>query len=307
MGSSHRGTLQLAFTVLSVVVFAVVLFFNFAAGSTSLGIFNQSTGNVSDKYQVFLTPPGWTFIIWGVIYSWMAVALIYALSQLCRRTAAGPVYLNPATLTSPFWFFFIVNQALNVGWLFIWDRELLTASAVVLCIVMITNWLVMLILHRSLYLCRVSPEPPTPREVWLLRLCVHNGLAVYTTWTTVAALISIDVALVYVGEASDELVTSLLAGLLAAGALAWLLLELTVLDKYTRWTISPGFALLWALTGVFQNNYWRAPGSTPAMVATALGVACVTLAVRLAVLGVRVLRERGRGQMTVSLHKMSSR
>ena len=43
----------------------------------SAGLFNQPTGNVSYKYSTYITPSGWTFIIWAVIYSWMAVALVY--------------------------------------------------------------------------------------------------------------------------------------------------------------------------------------------------------------------------------------
>ena len=47
-------------------------------------------------------------------------------------------------------------------------------------------------------------------------------------------------------------------------------------------------ALVWALAGVFDNNFWRAPGAVPAVLAAVLGVACVCLLVRLVVLVVYV-------------------
>ena len=49
----------------------------FSIVSPISGIFDQPTGNVSDKYNTFITPSGWTFIIWAIIYSWMAAGLIY--------------------------------------------------------------------------------------------------------------------------------------------------------------------------------------------------------------------------------------
>ena len=70
-----------------------------------------------------------------------------ALSQLCRRTESGPVYLNPVTIPLQFWVLFITNQALNISWLFVWDHELMTAAAVFLFLIVITNWLAMYTLH----------------------------------------------------------------------------------------------------------------------------------------------------------------
>lgn len=34
------------------------------------GIFINTTGGVSDQYSIEITPSGWTFSIWGVIYFW---------------------------------------------------------------------------------------------------------------------------------------------------------------------------------------------------------------------------------------------
>ena len=45
---------------------------------------------------------------------------------------------------------------------------------------------------------------------------------------------------------------------------------------------------MWALAGVFDNNFGRAPGGVPAVLAAVLGVACLALLVRLVVLAVYV-------------------
>ncbi|XP_043210575.1 uncharacterized protein LOC122375323 [Amphibalanus amphitrite] len=288
MEQSTRSALHIAFSVVGLISFLLVLFFNGSTNSPDLGIFSQPTGNVSDRFNTYITPSGWTFIIWAIIYTWMAVAIIYALSQLCRSSDSGPVYLSPVTVPLQFWVLFITNQALNISWLFVWDRELMTAAAVFLFLIVITNWLAMYILHSRLVQDGVPVELPRP-ELIALRVTMHNGLAVYTTWTTIAALLNLDIAIVYVAGASNEVASLAIACVLGALIILWLVLELTVLDKYTRWTISPGFTLVWALSGVFDNNYWRAPGAVPAVLGAVLGVACLCLLIRLVVLVVYVV------------------
>lgn len=43
------------------------------------GLFNQTVGEISDKYTVFITPAGWTFSIWSVIYIYLAAGVIYSI------------------------------------------------------------------------------------------------------------------------------------------------------------------------------------------------------------------------------------
>ena len=44
---------------------------------TPTGIIPLSASDVSEQYEVFITPIGWAFAIWGVIYIWLGVALVY--------------------------------------------------------------------------------------------------------------------------------------------------------------------------------------------------------------------------------------
>lgn len=41
------------------------------------GLFIQSVGQVSDKYTVYITPAGFTFTIWSVIYIFLGAGAIY--------------------------------------------------------------------------------------------------------------------------------------------------------------------------------------------------------------------------------------
>lgn len=295
--------LQFGCTVIALPLYAVTLFFNYASSDSSLGIIPASASDVSEDFEVFITPDGWAFAIWGIIYLWLGVALVYALTQLCRRTEAGPVYVSPVTLPVAFWLLFFTNLALNIGWLFAWGYEEMTTALVLLVLLAASNVLTLVILHVRYYRAQFESPPPSYRENVLVKACVHNGLALYTTWTIIATLVNLDIVLVYISGGSNEVVSSAITGVLTAAIIVWLFLELTVLDKYTRWTITPGFVLVWALSAVFQKNYDIATGSTPAMLLIALVTACVALVGRLVTLVFYWRRDGGSGHMTVSSGK----
>lgn len=88
----------LVLTVINPIVYAVATIFNALSGDVGvkLGIFKNSTGTISDKYQVNITPAGWMFSIWGVIYVWEAVWIVYTIVNLFRKTSSGP-----CTVTHP--------------------------------------------------------------------------------------------------------------------------------------------------------------------------------------------------------------
>ena len=40
-------------------------------------IFYNTVGNLSDKYYLDITPAGWAFSIWGVIYIWLGISVVF--------------------------------------------------------------------------------------------------------------------------------------------------------------------------------------------------------------------------------------
>ena len=44
---------------------------------SALGITPYDVGELSDKYPLWITPAGFTFAIWGVIYLWLAVMVVF--------------------------------------------------------------------------------------------------------------------------------------------------------------------------------------------------------------------------------------
>ncbi len=132
------------------LLFVLTLVFNGLAGSVgiTLGLFLNGTGDISDYYYIEITPAGWTFSIWGIIYTWQALFVIYFMTSLCRRTEQGPMYLNPVVITPLMLGIYAVNLALNTSWLFLWDRQLMPVALVVIALLPFTLWMALMINHR---------------------------------------------------------------------------------------------------------------------------------------------------------------
>ncbi|XP_077411116.1 uncharacterized protein LOC144040625 [Vanacampus margaritifer] len=119
MGKHNAG--RLVVILLSLMFYVVSLVFN---GLSVLGVgpFSTTTGNVSDVFVTEITPSGWTFSIWSVIYVWLTLMIIYILANLCRKNAYGYVYCSPPVLPYGFFICWCLNLCFNIAWLLVWDR-----------------------------------------------------------------------------------------------------------------------------------------------------------------------------------------
>ncbi|MFC3798182.1 tryptophan-rich sensory protein [Cohnella sp. GCM10012308] len=145
-----------------------------AAAATG-GLFGRSSGEVSDKVPTLVTPAGYAFSIWSVIY----------LLALCYVVAAFlPSRRDDKTMkaTAP-WFF--ASCLFNVGWLLVWHSERYTASAFVIAGLLLTL--------IGLYLSsRPAARAAGDRAGFFL---IALPFSVYLGWVTVATIVNISVAL----------------------------------------------------------------------------------------------------------------
>ena len=78
-------------------------------------IFKNTTGDVARFYCLEITPAGWAFSIWGVIYIWQAVWLVYGISHTCRSTSESYIYVSPAPIPPLVYLLFMINNILNMA------------------------------------------------------------------------------------------------------------------------------------------------------------------------------------------------
>ena len=226
------------------------------------GIFENNTGTISNIFYLEVVPAGWTFSIWGFIYAWQAIWIIYALTTICRRKVGTYLYLMPVYPTVLF-ISYIINNILNVTWLFAWDRTKIAIALPVLALQPFTLYICLFFSFKTLYdnLDYLTRNKLTV-DVWLIRLLIQNGIAFYTAWVTVATLLNFGVVLTY-KDGSDvtdtflaqDISSTIILSIVTAEIILWFSLDLTILDKYTRYTFSPYITLTVASAGIVSKNF----------------------------------------------------
>jgi len=70
--------IQLSGIIGITVSYVLVVIFNTVNGVGGSGIFYNTIGGLSDKYYLDVTPAGWAFSIWGVIYLWLGISIVFS-------------------------------------------------------------------------------------------------------------------------------------------------------------------------------------------------------------------------------------
>jgi len=204
------------------IAYIVMVAVNYLAVLLPLG--GRSTGKISDNYPNLFAPAGYAFSIWGLIYTLLAVYVIY---QLWREKDELVVQVNQL---------FIPNALLNASWIFAWHYDLIWLSVIIMAGLLIT-----LIKIADIFRERAI----TPKETWLVRL----PFSVYFGWITVATIANITVFLVSLGwnglglPESSWTVAVLLVGALIG---SWRMLH----DRF----IPYGLVLIWAYGAILFKH-----------------------------------------------------
>ena len=251
---NRANIVEIVALIVTTLLYVVQLFLNYWSSSASesqredLG-FNSSIGDIADVYRLEITPSGWTFSIWGVIYVWQALWLAYGWSFVCRPNSTKMVPLLTYVL-------FCVSCLLNMGWLYSFSNYEVEISFVLLLVLA-------LVLYGAIGAALVTYYYKVKHlllhqkaDLILTPVLLHNGLAVYATWTTVATLLNMGIIMEYTGGNRVDASTTgvVVLSVLMLLEIVWFLLENTVLDRYTRYVYTIYPVLIWALSGVITNN-----------------------------------------------------
>jgi translocator protein len=218
MAASRNSNLK----IIIALSFISMVFINALAGSTNL-IGGIQTRAVSDNNPTLITPAGYTFSVWGVIYLLLGAFVVFVLTK-----KEGDKYVD-----SIGWLF-VLSCALNIAWIFLWQYVLLIPSVIVIILFFST------IAKAYLNLEKLSLSAKGI-EKW----AVHVPFSVYFGWLTIATIANITVALVSIGWNGFGIAPDTWAD---AIILIALLLTLAVL--YKRKDITYGLVVAWALIGV---------------------------------------------------------
>ncbi|KAG7526756.1 hypothetical protein JOB18_044775 [Solea senegalensis] len=218
------------------------------------GIFQQSMEDVTLKYTTPITPAQWTLFVWDFMYFWLFSMFIYFVVGLCRRTAYDWLYTLPAVLPYGFHASLIISICFNIAWLFLFDRELLRAQLIISALMTVANYAILFFSCHGLKIYAAWLHKYHNMDLWLIRILVQNGVAVYATWGTVSTLLNLTIYLQHQRGTSRCDCAMLSLMLLLMELFAWFLLENFYLDEHVRYivTIYP-VVILW-LSGVLDNS-----------------------------------------------------
>jgi hypothetical protein len=210
----------------NIVAFIITLIVNGLSNTTLIG--GRTTAEVSNNYPTLITPAGYVFAIWGIIYVLLGVYLVY---QALPSQKDKPFQEQISGL-------FILVSVFNVIWLFFWQNELLPISVAIIFAFLAS--LIAIYLRLNIGRSTVSLKE---------KLCVHVPFSVYLGWVTIATIANIAVTLVSVGWDGFGLSLQTWAILVLAVAL---ILDLVVVA--TRRDIAYSLVFIWALAGIAVNQ-----------------------------------------------------
>lgn len=243
--------------IANVVAFLAVVVVNTLAGSTTL-LNNRNTADVSALYPSLITPAGFTFAIWGIIY---ALLFVFAVFQFLPGHRQDAFHIQVGYL-------FSLSSVFNIMWLFLWQYDYIVES-VVLMFALLASLI-------AIYLrLRIGKSKVPLGE----KLAVHLPFSVYLGWITIASIANAASALVSVNWDGFGISEATWAVFVLAIAL---IITLAVLA--TRRDVAYGLVIIWALLGIAANQGEHLNVATTAEIAsiiTLIAVIAVVLVSRL--------------------------
>lgn len=200
--------------------FLAVIAMNILAEAIPLG--GAGTGELSKRYFTLLTPAGYAFMIWSLIYVLIGCSLVY----LFRRKGSRDPWITSYSL------WFIPSCLLNMGWLLLWHYEYLVLSFIAMVLLLISL--------AGLYRLTRTIERPTLGETWFLRL----PFSLYTGWIVTATLVNLQVIIQHAGLFPGLAPSTSAIALLIIGAIAIILIGSMTRDGVLPLPVAWGFAAI---------------------------------------------------------------
>jgi translocator protein len=156
---------------MNVVALSAVVFVNYLANALPLN--GKTTGALSAKYNVLITPAGYVFSIWGLIYTLLAVWVIY---QALPKNINNIVFKKVG-------YWFVISCIFNCLWIFVWHFEKLILSLIVM---------IGLLLSLIIIYSKIQNDENRPKYVL-------SPFSIYLGWVSIATIVNTSVILKYSG------------------------------------------------------------------------------------------------------------
>lgn len=231
-------------TVTNIIILLATLGVNYLGAS---GFFNgMSQADVSAKYETLITPSGFAFSIWGVIYTLLFATLIYFFVKR-NDSAVGELIRLSSGL-------FIISSLFNMAWIISFSYEKLGISTIFIFGMLFS---LMFIIER-IYINQAN-FPSTLAGI---------AFTLYASWVFIATILNVSLVLVQREWSGFGISTSIWSIIILFVAMAFVLFYLSLYQN----AVFP-IALAWAFFGIYKS--YSSGEFNPAMASTIQGVLLV--------------------------------
>ncbi|MEM1000526.1 MAG: hypothetical protein AAGN35_25965 [Bacteroidota bacterium] len=236
-----------ALAILNIAAYVGTLVIN--ALANALPINGMTTGDLSALYPNKFVPAGFTFSIWGIIYLWLGVFVVY---QAVVAFSAAPPPGNFVSRVGPW---FLISSLFNVSWIVAWHYQQVPLSLLIMLGILIS--LIMIYQRLPVGLATASGTE---------KFLVFAPFSIYLGWITVATIANVTTLLVDIGW-----------GGLGISDVSWtvtvmvvaILIGLTM--AFQRSDIFFPLVGVWALFGIYAKRSAVDPEPLTAILYTAIG------------------------------------
>ena len=223
----------------NIIALVVTIFFNVLA--VTLPLAGRTTEAIADSFRVLVIPAGYVFSIWSLIYTALAVFVVY---QALPSQRDNPRLRRVGYL-------FVASCAFNVLWLFAW-HNLQIGLSLVLMLALLTS---LILIYERLGIGKgkapgtnpsstdVSNTNMSRAEAWAVRA----PFSLYLGWITVATVTNVGVFFYTLGWQGGARFWAAVAIFAAAGIGALLMAR--------RRDVIFNLVLIWAFIGI-AIKYW---------------------------------------------------
>lgn len=211
----------------NIVFFVLTVIMNGLAGSTTI-IGGRNTADVSNANFTLITPAGYVFAIWGIIYILLGVFVVYQ----ALPSQKGKTYLDKIG------WLFVLSSIINIAWLFAWQYESLIISVILIFALLAT--LIAIYVRLGIGKSNASLNE---------KLAVQLPFSVYLGWITIACIADVSATLVSYNWDGFGISASTWTIIVVAVALV-----ITLLTLATRRDIAYALVVIWALIGIGVNH-----------------------------------------------------
>jgi benzodiazapine receptor len=244
---------------MNIVAFALTVVVNGLAGGTTI-LGGKLTSEISDANPTLITPAGYVFSIWGIIYVLLGIFVVFQ-ALPSQKTKGYQERIG---------WLFVLSSLINIAWLFLWQFEYLSLSVVLMFLLLATLIAIYLRLN-------VGKSAVPLRE----KLVVHIPFSVYLGWITIASIANVSVTLVSAGWDGFGISQETWAILIIIVALL-----ITLLVIVTRKDVAYGLVIIWALLGIAVKQ----SGNQNIVTTTEISAAVIAIALVLSILISRLRR-----------------